>query len=88
MKVTREGSIVRATSVKIDDGLVPHRLVMRHVPDSVQPWTTHEETMTLSPDETSEDGAMLVHRSFYWGHYFDTEAEAVADFDKRKESFR
>jgi len=89
MKVLQERSIVRATAVKVADGLVPHRVVMRHDPESVQPWTTHEETMKFEPDpDNPSEGVKLVHGSFYWGHYFDTEAEAVKDFEERKGKFR
>lgn len=83
MKVTRDKNILRTTSVKVDDGLVPHRVVLRHVPESVMPWVTHEEAMKIV-----DDGETMVHHSFYWGNYFDSKEAAEADFEKRASKFR
>jgi hypothetical protein len=77
MEVKRDESIHRATRVVVDTGLVPHRVVLRYVPDSVQPWVTHFEAMKVADEDT------LVHAYWFQGHYFDTKEDALEDFNER-----
>ena len=77
MKIKDHPTIVWASAVVISQGTKPHRVVLRHVPESHDPWVTHMENLKIVDAETLE------HESFYWGHYFEEKEHAEADFHAR-----
>lgn len=56
---------------------MPHRVVLRK---NGNEFITHMENLT-----PKQNGNVLEfhHRDFYWGHYFQTEEDARADFEAR-----
>ena len=78
MKIKNDSSVIKATSIKIEDGMLPHRLVLRHLTDSIQPYVTHCESMRF------EQGEVWIHDSYFWGHYFSKKEDAEKDFEERK----
>jgi hypothetical protein len=76
MKIQNHESILMASVVKIEDGTVPHRIVLRKLEDSYMPYVTHGENLRI-------DGDVLVHDSFYWGHYHLDMESAVEDYKER-----
>jgi hypothetical protein len=77
VKIENDESIVMSTPIHIEEGLMPYRYVLRHVPDEVQSWVSHRENMKF------EDGVWK-HLDFYWGHYFFEKKDAEEDFRTRK----
>lgn len=63
-----------ATSKTIpgDDSTMTHRIVLRHIPESVQPFVTHMQV--FPPDRPAY---------FVQGHYFSDLKDAFEDFGKR-----
>lgn len=78
-KILNDPTIINHTYIKVCDGLRPHRLVLRHLPDEVKPYVTHMENMKLVGDDT------YGHEDFYWGNYFDSLEDANKDFEKRSD---
>ena len=79
-KVLNDPSILNYTFIKVSEGLRPHRVVLRHLPDEVQPYVVHMENMNLVEDDT------YGHDTFYWGHYFDSLEDAEKGFEERSHS--
>lgn len=82
MKIKNEESVMYGSAIKIADGTMPHRVVLRKVEDSYQPYVTHYENMRLE-----DGGNTWVHDSFYWGHYFSSKDDAVKDYEERSARF-
>ena len=77
MNIQNHPSILNAGEIRIQSGCVPHRVVLRHEPESYQKYVTHMENLKLNGDT-------FEHESFYWGHYFSTLEAAEKDFQERK----
>ena len=82
MDVIDHPDVRQRTRIIVDHGLVHHRIVLRYDSGSVQPWVTCFENLKVT--KLNENGGVLEHDSFYWGEYFDTEAEAEKSFKLRK----
>ena len=76
MKLVNEPTIIDHGPIIVADGLVPHRAVLRHVPENVMQWISHWEQVAFIGEE-------VVHRSFFDGNYFDDEKDARKDFERR-----
>lgn len=74
-KCENHASIISSSKVVWDEGLMPHRVVLRKEGDE---YITHMENLVFK-----DDG--FKHLEFYWGHYFkDSELEkAKEDFNTR-----
>ena len=94
-------SILRSTSLKLDEGLRPRRVVLRRLEGK---YVTHDEYMHISVEtKENEDGSKLDnvvcrHECFDHGHYYDfgghsgvsedaAKEQAIADFQKRAGRF-
>lgn len=77
MRIKNDETVLCSTAIKIAEGMLPYRVVLRQVTDSYQPYITHMENMRL------EEGNVWVHESYYWGHYFSTKEDAENDFKTR-----
>lgn len=82
-KFNNHPSILQATPLHIEGGMMPYRYVLREFKQlSTQvypgePWVVHRENMTLS-------GETWEHVEFYWGHYFTTKDAAEKYFEERR----
>jgi hypothetical protein len=81
-KCKNHESIVAASKVVWDEGVYPHRVVLRKETasslggDRVE-YVTHMENLVFKGDG-------FEHSDFYWGHYFGSdEAKAIADYQER-----
>lgn len=73
-KCENDPSILASSKVVWDEGVQPHRVVLRKVGNE---YMTHMENLSFK-----DDG--FVHRDFYWGHYFDGDQDkAHADYLER-----
>ncbi len=73
-KVKNDPSILMASKVVWDEGVQPHRVVLRKDGNT---YVTHMENLAFLGDG-------FVHRDFYWGHYFEQDQEkAHADYLER-----
>lgn len=81
MNIENDPSVVVASTICVSEGLRPYRYVVRHLPGEVQPWVCHRENFVF-------EGETARHESFYWGHYFDSQEEALEDFQERKRESR
>lgn len=77
MKIIDHPSIIKSGKIRDQHRSIPHRIVLRHEPGSLQPYITHMENLEI------KDGT-FVHESFYWGHYFSNLEDAEKDFLARK----
>jgi len=75
MKIVNEASVLQGSAVKIVDGCVPVRLVIRKI-EGYHPFSTHKEEMSVVGND-------VVHSSFYDGRYFHSLEEALDDFNER-----
>jgi hypothetical protein len=75
MKIINHRSIVQASAVKITDGCLPTRLVLRDEGGHL-PYVVHKEEMIVEGDN-------IIHQAFYDGHYYSSFEEAKHDFDER-----
>jgi hypothetical protein len=73
-KCENDPSILLASKVVWDEGVMPHRVVLRKNWDE---YITHMENLIFVNDG-------FVHSDFYWGHYFQNDLEkANADYLER-----
>ncbi len=73
-KCQNDASILAASKVVWDEGVQPHRVVLRK---SGEEYITHMENLAFQGDG-------FIHRDFYWGHYFGSDQEkAHADYLER-----
>lgn len=73
-KCNNDPSILMASKVVWDEGVQPHRVVLRKQGDE---YITHMENLVFK-----DDG--FIHRDFYWGHYFgQDQVKAHADYLER-----
>ncbi len=77
MKIVDESSIIDSKSFRMRPGEFPHRIVLRYLPDSKAPYSTHYENLKVENNE-------LHHYSFYLGRYFSSLEEARHDFEYRQ----
>jgi hypothetical protein len=80
LKIKNDPEIMEATPIVIHDGMKPHRLVLRFLEDSYQPYATHMEDMRLEEHDT------WVHEAYYHGHYYGSLELAKSDFEDRRRS--
>jgi hypothetical protein len=65
MKIIDHPTILSAGELKVANGCMPNRLVLRLEGGSYQPYIIHHETMKVVGDT-------FVHDAFYDGTYFST----------------
>lgn len=70
-------SILQTTALKIEEGLMPYRYVLRDLKAGVEPFVVHRENLKLV-------NGVWEHSEFYWGHYFRALTEAEKFFRERK----
>lgn len=84
-KVEDDPSIKQAGPLRVGEGVLPSRYVLRFVPESHDPWVTHLEVLDLFV--TEQEGGRVVgvfkSRGFSQGNYFSNAKDAKEDFDKR-----
>lgn len=78
MKIVNDETIIDHSPILIKNGYNPFRYVLRHVPESYEPYVIHEETMKLA-----SDGNTWVHDSFFNGRYYESLDVASDDFQQR-----
>lgn len=76
-KINNHPSILQATALTIEEGLMPYRYVLRDTKAGVQPFVVHRENLKFV------DG-VWEHYEFYWGHYFSELPEAEKFFQEKK----
>lgn len=77
MQIANEPTIIDSGPILVQEGLVPHRAVLRHLSDNdVTPWVSHWERV----DFQGED---VVHHSFFDGYYSADEQDARQHFESR-----
>ena len=77
MKIIDHPSILDSRKFRMRSGEFPHRIVLRHIPDSKLPYGSFYENLSLVNDE-------LHHYSFYLGRCFNSLEEARHDFEFRQ----
>ncbi len=81
-KCEDEKSIIAASKLVWNEGVQPHRIVLRKLEANSmgatrEEYVTHQENLSLHGDTWK-------HRDFYWGHYHGINKEAaVEDFNAR-----
>ena len=76
MKIINDSSIIDCTPIYIYNGSMPFRYVLRHVPNQVQPYVTHQQIMKFV------DG-VWDHDEYCHGHYFSDLDRAKQDYEFR-----
>jgi hypothetical protein len=83
MKIVNESDIIQSGSIKVDEGMMPARIVIRHIPENLHNhYVVHRENLKV---QEIEPGIFeWTHAEFYWGHYFSKLEDAQKDFEDRK----
>ncbi len=84
-RILSRPDVIRATRVIIEQGSMPHRLVVRELEPGAK-WVVHTETFETA-DPLGESSARLVHVGFANGDYCRTLAEAFKTFEERAKRF-
>lgn len=81
MKIINHPSIIHAGPIQIAEGMVPYRIVIRHIPNDIHPeYIIHRENLLAT---IKEDGLEWSSLDFYWGDYCGSLKEAMSKFTLR-----
>lgn len=96
-KVVSGPGVIRASNIKVSEGLRPKRIVLRHLEEREE-FVVHTEYLDISIEGTGNPVAFFSHSGFDQGDYYgygeyserskeQAHADAVAKFAKRAEGF-
>lgn len=81
IKIINHPSIVFASPVLFEEGMMPYRIVIRHIPNDLHPhYAVQRENLNA---ELNGDVIEMSSQDFYWGHYCSTLDGAHHDFRNR-----